>query len=464
MTFFGSIKTRIVAFHFIAVLAVCVLLPLVLYWRVEATARALHEHALREQAEQIGHYLHRGPDAAWMLDLPDNLRLLYAAGYERYGFAIITKSGQVLFSSREGPQPLFPSDPRQESPLYFERNVGPARFFGASVPATVGDELVWIQITQDQAHRDVLIDDIVAEFLPHIAWVIIPMLLVLVAIDLMIFDRALRPLVEASQLAQHISPARTDIRIPDAGIPSEILPLTRAVNQALDRLQCGFITQREFLADAAHELRTPLAILRAEVETQDDSDATTTLLGDIERKTRIVSQLIEIAELDTLIVQHDDNADIHEICTEVAATMAPFAIAQGKDLALSGSATPVWITGKSTALFQAIRNLVENAITHTSPGTTVDINVTPDGTVNVSDEGRGIPLEHRELIFQRFWHGDRPRAGGAGLGLAIVSRVITAHGGEISVRDNSVGGTVFSITLPRSAIFNHDRLIEDLKT
>jgi signal transduction histidine kinase len=141
------------------------------------------------------------------------------------------------------------------------------------------------------------------------------------------------------------------------------------------------------------------------------------LLGDIERMTRIVNQLIEIAERDTLIVRHDDRADILEICTGMAVAMAPLAIAQGEDLALSGSTATGWITGSGTALFQAIRNLAENAITHTGPGTTVDIAVMPNETVNVSDEGPGIPTDQRELILQRLWQGDRRRTRSAGLGL-----------------------------------------------
>jgi signal transduction histidine kinase len=307
--------------------------------------------------------------------------------------------------------------------------------------------MLWVQISQDQAHRDVLIDDIVAEFLPHTAWVIIPILLVLVGIDLLIFGRALQPLVVASTLVQRINPGRTDLRLPEERIPLEVAPLVRAVNEALDRLERGFIAQREFLADVAHELRTPLAILRAEAESF-DREATSVLVSDIEGMTRVVNQLIEIAESDSLAVKADDRADIHSICTEVASFMAPVAVAQGKGIAVSGTAEPVWIHGNGSALFQAIRNLVENAIAYTAPSTTVEISVDDNGTVVVTDEGPGIPADQREIIFHRFWRGDKRRPGGAGLGLAIVSRIIKAHGGNVSVCDAPTGGAVFSINLP----------------
>ena len=118
---------------------------------------------------------------------------------------------------------------------------------------------------------------------------------------------------------------------------------------------------------------------------------------------------------------------------------------------MSGAAGPVWVHGHSSALFQAIRNLVENAIAHTAPTTTVEIAVSADGTVTVSDEGPGIPADQRELIFQRFWRGDRHHGGSAGLGLAIVSRIVKAHGGLIIVRDAPAHGAMFSISLRQVA-------------
>src|SRR5580698_5443303 len=95
----GSIKLRLMTLHLLAILVVAVVLPLALYWRVDATARALHERALRDQAQQITRYLHRSPDGHWALNLPGTLRELYSTDYARYGFAILTQAGEVLFSS-----------------------------------------------------------------------------------------------------------------------------------------------------------------------------------------------------------------------------------------------------------------------------------------------------------------------------------------------------------------------------
>jgi signal transduction histidine kinase len=315
------------------------------------------------------------------------------------------------------------------------------------VPTRIESTTVWIQISQDQAHRDVLIDDIVAEFLPHVAWVIMPILLVLLGIDFLIFRGVLRPLEAASMLARQIGPTRTDLRLPEGRMPREVAPLVRAVNEALDRLERGFLIQREFLADAAHELRTPLAILRAEVEALGEREATRELLADVDSMARIVSQLIDIAESDALVIKVGDRADLRSICTEVVEFMAPVAVAQGKSIAVVGTTEPVWVAGSGSALYRAVRNLVENAITHTAPGTTVEVAVGTNGSVVVSDEGSGVALDQRELIFQRFWRGERQHSGSTGLGLAIVSRIVKAHGGRIDVRDRPVRGAAFSISL-----------------
>jgi signal transduction histidine kinase len=116
-------------------------------------------------------------------------------------------------------------------------------------------------------------------------------------------------------------------------------------------------------------------------------------------------------------------------------------------VALTGTAEPVWVKGNAEMLRRAIRNLVENALRHTPPGTTVEVNVDGSGGVQVSDEGPGVPVSERELIFRRFWRKDRRRTGGAGLGLAIVRRIVDAHDGSIAVSGGETGGATFSVRL-----------------
>jgi signal transduction histidine kinase len=168
---------------------------------------------------------------------------------------------------------------------------------------------------------------------------------------------------------------------------------------------------------------------------------------DIEVMSRIVEQLLVIAELELFPVDLAATVDLQDVCADVAAFIAPLALAQSKDIALIGAQMPVLINGDRQALFQAIRNLAENAIDYTAPNTIVEIVVYSEGIVHVLDRGSGIAESDKQLVFRRFWRGDRRRRGGAGLGLSIVARIAEAHGGSIVVENRLMGGAAFVLNL-----------------
>jgi len=415
----------------------------------------LHHRALAEQADEISEHIKFLPDGTLVLDLPPRIRELYSSSYGRYEFAVLDAAGQVAASSLENNAPVAAWIKPQPQPQFFERKrpniVEPqereSTVWGGSFPEDVSGHKFWVQVSEDMEHRDVLIDDIVADFFVKLGWITIPIFVLLLVIDVMIFWRALRPLVDASSMAQAIGPTRTDVRLPMEGMPREIVPLVKAVNEAFDRLEEGFRIQREFTADAAHELRTPLAILRTHIDMLPHNETTGSLRNDIAGMSRIVDQLLEIAELETLVVNRDDRADLRAVCSEVAMFAAPLALGQGKEIAVTGAEGEVWVRGNADTLFQAVRNLTENAIAHTPDGTAVELHVSASGIVEVLDAGPGVPEDARQLIFRRFWRADRRRAGGGGLGLSIVSRIIEAHGGSVTIADRPTGGAVFTVRL-----------------
>jgi signal transduction histidine kinase len=449
MISFKSIFSRIIFLHVIALVITAIVMPLVLYYFFKWAANDLHDQAMREQADLVAHYLVLRPDGRWTLDLPPALQDIYSQAVARYAYAVVDDTGRVLFSSLKDRSPIFSADPRSSNVAYLETRRGNAAVSGVSLVKEADGRRVWVQVGEDLAHRDVIIDDIVADFFKRVGWITLPMLLFLLAIDIVIFRRALRPLVNASEMAKKINPKRTDVRLPPEEIPKEILPLVQAVNQALDRLEAGFRVQREFTADAAHELRTPLTILRSRVDTLADRGISKALHQDIEGMARIVSQLLDIAELETFSIDPAEKADLRAICAEVAEFAAPLALAKGKNIALSGSDASVWVNGNPEMLSRAIRNLVENAINYSPPGTTVEIVVEGSGMVRVLDEGPGIKEDERELIFQRFWRRDRRRTGNAGLGLSIVQRIADTHAATISVENRPTGGANFSLSFAR---------------
>jgi signal transduction histidine kinase len=451
MISFKSIFSRIIFLHVIALVITAIVMPVVLYWFFKWAANDLHDQAMRDQAQLVAHYLVLQADGTWTLDLPPALEDIYSQAVGRYAYAVVDDAGRVLLSSSDDRSPIFAADPRSSDIAYLETRRGKAAISGVSLLKEVDGRKVWVQVGEDLAHRDVIVDDIVADFFKRVGWITLPVLLSLLAIDIVIFRRALRPLLNASELAKKINPRRTDIRLPIEQMPKEILPLVQAVNQALDRLEAGFRVQREFTADAAHELRTPLTILRSRVDTLADRGTSKALHKDIEGMARVVNQLLDIAELEILSIDPLEKADLHAICAEVAEFAAPLALAQGKNIALSESDAAVWVNGNPEMLSRAIRNLVENAINYSPPGTTVEIVVEDSGMVRVLDEGPGIKEDERELIFQRFWRRDRRRTEGAGLGLSIVRRIADTHAATISVENRPTGGATFSLRFARIA-------------
>jgi signal transduction histidine kinase len=447
---FRSILSRIVFLHIVAIGITAIVLSAAVYILLNTTATTLQNQTLRDHADIIAHYLALSPDGRWDLNLPPDLVALYAHGYNGFAFSVIDESGKTLFSSLADHAPIFAAGSRAAGPTYFQSSYlhgaqDAAVYYGASIPFRRGDHVAWIQIAQNLEHPDVIIDDIVAAFFYRVGWIVIPILFLLFAVDVFIVRRAIRPVLEASASAQAIEPARLDLRIPIHDMPREILPLISAINMALDRLEKGFRIQRDFTADAAHELRTPLTLLRTRIDTLPDRKIAGELRSDIERMSRLVNQLLEIAELESFTVGSNEMVDLRNIALSVVAFMAPLALAENKNIALAGEETPIWIRGNSEAMFQAIRNVVENAISHTASGTTVEVEIGNRGSVRVLDRGPGIAEKERELIFRRFWRRDRRRTGSSGLGLAIVSRIIEAHAGTITVEDRADGGAAVTL-------------------
>jgi len=442
---FKSIISRIVFLHVVAVAITSVLMSLALSWLLSYATDTIHDRAMKEQAVTVGSHLNLTSDGRLELDLPLDLLGLYSQAYGRYSYAVTDEKGAALFSSLPDKSALFPADTREASVEFLHHRRGNATVFGASVQKTIGDKTVWIQTGEDLANRDVLTDDIVADFYKNVGWITLPILLVLLLADIAIFRRALRPLREASETAESIAPERPGVRLPTKELPQEVRPLVHAVNQGLDRLEEGFRIQRDFTADAAHELRTPLAVLRSRIDLLENEKTREALRHDVDGMAHIISQLLDIAELDTLAVQPDEKADLQSVAAGIAEFVAPLALAQGKDIALSGATEPVWVRGNPEMLGRAIRNLAENAINHTASGTTVEFVVEDDGTINVLDRGPGIGEDERKLIFRRFWRRDRRKQGSTGLGLSIVQRIAELHSASITVENRKPNGACFSL-------------------
>ncbi|MCW8917038.1 MAG: HAMP domain-containing histidine kinase [Magnetovibrio sp.] len=217
--------------------------------------------------------------------------------------------------------------------------------------------------------------------------------------------------------------------------------------------------QASFASDVAHELRTPLAIMRVNLDTLDDPETAKQLSEDVDRISRIVDQVMAKSYIDGIEVTTDDQVDLSEVVSSVATYMAPLVIKEGSTIEVLGGDQEVLVNANAFSIELALRNLVENAIKYSSRGSTITLEVLPQGrknapdgfaTVQVIDHGCGVPVEERERIFERFRRADR-RGNGSGMGLSIVRRVADAHNGCICVNDTPGGGATFGLCLRRVA-------------
>lgn len=272
-----------------------------------------------------------------------------------------------------------------------------------------------------------------------------------------ISGRALQPLADFSKKIEQVQAQNlSDSRIEENKV-KELNQLSVSYNKMLDRLSEAFEVQRQFTANAAHELRTPLALMQVQLDSyhstkHPDNDASTNqtiqmVTEQNERLTKMVKTLLDMSELQT--IARDETIALDDLIEEVLADLEP--LAQEKNITLINECNAVTLCGSDILIYRLVYNLVENAIKYNRINGSVTVKAFAKDKhiyLTVADTGNGIPEDLKERVFEPFFRLDKSRSrelGGVGLGLALVHEIVRVHDGSIQVKDNPSGGTIFEV-------------------
>ncbi|HEY4066694.1 MAG TPA: ATP-binding protein [Burkholderiaceae bacterium] len=447
-----SLRGRLFAAYAIGMLLTAALATLaftaIFTWQADLLVR----HGLNKAAHQVARRVELDASGRPVkLVLPARWQWLYDELPQDVEFRVVDGAGNALpVIERAGL--LLPPSLRLESPL------------AATMVDVLGRTVHVVSVRIEQAtgsfYLQVASSDRLAALgdllqrkpTPGVVLTVVVSIPVLCALVLLVLGTLLRPLRDASTAAARIDARNLSTRLSTRDSPLELVPLIDAFNLALERLEQGYRLQQQFLGAAAHELKTPLALMRGQIELDGTADRQT-LLSDIDLMARHVQQLLHLAEVSDSRSYKLEAIAVAEVADDVLSFLSRMADRNEVQLDLQLPSEAVSWRGDGSALFTLLKNLVENAIQHSPRGGVVTLLIDGAG-LSVSDEGPGIAPAHAAHVFERFWRGspDRDAAGrGAGLGLSICQEIAVAQGWSLGLRDVPRGASFRLSVTPGAA-------------
>ncbi len=315
----------------------------------------------------------------------------------------------------------------------------------------IADRHYWVQAYMVDDPAFAFVGVIVKDLAEHI---LIPAMFIIPALTFAIFlttRAALRPLRRLSDSAHHIGTAvargQALVPVPESGMATEFASVAATINAMLTKLDHSLQLQKQFTSDVAHELRTPLAVLLLEMSQLPPGSARDRIRTDLKDLGQLVDELLRFAQAEDVMTSAVDRIDIVAVARKVVEEAVPEALAKRQMLELSCTTESLMVFGNVSLLTIAIRNLVGNAIKYAPARTVVTVAVEQGPLVIVDDRGPGIPPEHRDQVFERFWRMDRQSGNGTGVGLALVRRIAQLHDGSVRMEERPEGGTRMILNL-----------------
>lgn len=454
------LQTKLLAWLLGPLLALLVLDTGVSYWTSLRFSNLAHDRSLHEIAREVA--LHVRPNGVGpRLEMSQAVeRVLLVDHDDELHYRVSAASGAVIGGDAAIPDPA-PARSRSGAPLFQDTVLHgkPVRLVVAWLPYEGGgpSDRVLVQVAETRNKRDRLAWEILAS-------VVVPQLLLILAAGALVYvgvSRGLRPLKRlqaAVSNRSHLDLSPVDVR----DVPGEVSPLVDEVNELMLRLDQTLGVQNRFIADAAHQLKTPVSGLKAQIELalrESDPARVQHCLAQLyvsaDRLSRLVRQLLSLARNEPGAVHAIElqPIDLQALTVDVTMRWVPEALKRDIDLGFEAAEAPVWIAGEPDRLRELINNLIDNAVRYSQQHGRVTVAVArgADGQaqLSVSDDSPKIPVEERTRIFERFHRLLGSHADGSGLGLAIVSEIATLHRARITLEDDDDGvGNTFRVVFP----------------
>ena len=443
-----SLRARLVRDTLLAFLLASVFYVGVLQGIFREGSELMVRDGLRGQAEDLEDALQFDAAGVPSLALHQPMKWGYDAYFQNLKYRVLDARGRVLLASDGGRTSFHRAGaPARLTDDYFQTADG---LHVATTPVRTAHGPLIIQTARSDRFFD-LTAEAMLPVVVETSTAVGAIALVLFGVVILVGVRfSLKPVRRASREVEAISPQNLSARISTREMPAEILPLVDGINRSLGRIEDAFMVQQRFLANAAHELKTPLSILRGQIELRIDASERAPLLQEIDVMARTVRQLLQLAEASDIGGYRFAEVDLAEVARDAVALVGSLAAASQVSLAITCAENVRPVRGDPAALQIALRNVLENAIHHSPAGSGIDIAIN-EGSLRVRDCGAGLNDEALEHMFERFWRLDRSGQG-TGLGLSIVKEIMDAHHGRIVAENAREGpGAVFILTFPHAA-------------
>ena len=426
------------------------------YWVAWRSATKAYDRALFDTTLAIADQL-RMVDGKAQLPLTQQARaVLLTDKFDRVFYSVRGPRGELLDGNAGLPLPA-PQNFRtagSEGRSYFDAQLDGEPIRIAALQKQLSGHDLTVLAGETLIKRNALVREILlGMLLPEL-------LLALVSISVVWFGvrSGLRPLAELRQ--ELAGRSQADLRPVRVDVPEEMQPVVTEINELLQRLDRSLSSQRNFISDAAHQLRTPIAALQAQVEasiSESSSDTPAKLEGiraAAQRLSHLVDQMLSLARAEPTLAQTQPEVSLQEVARQAAETWLPAAIAKHIDLGFE--LRPACVRGNSLLLQELLGNLLDNALRHTPEGGTVTVSCgqgTSGAWLTVEDSGLGIAEEERERVFERFHRPPGSVSDGNGLGLAIVREIARQHGGSVlAMRSVGLGGALLKVVFRPEAM------------